>query len=150
MSDPLPESSWGETARRIATEFDERLGSPAEEIVTFESSHRAIAVGIALAGSCAQLPIGKLLDDAVGPRSRCRRPGGAPDDGSRVGEEALRELARVHRVIVLGLTRCVNRVYLLRGTGNKLYALHGLGAERMQEELRADMDAIVTRLAAAD
>lgn len=146
MSDPLLDSSWGETARRIASEFDERLGSPAKEIVTFESSQRAIAVGIAMAGSCARLPIGKLLDDAVSARGGIAVRGCGQESEMIARDGALREVARVHRVIVLGLTRCVNRVYLLRGAGNKLYALHGLGAEDMQDELRADMDAIAERL----
>lgn len=63
---------------------------------------------------------------------------------------ALREVARVHRVIVLGILRCVNCVYLLQGPGQKLYAVHGVGAEGMQDELRADMDAIAARLAAVE
>ncbi len=149
MSDRSTESTWGETARRIASEFDERLGSPAAEIVTFESSQRAIAVGIVLAGTCARLPMAKLLGVAAKQR-RSRGRGRIRVTQVRRKAAALREVARVHRVIVLGIVRCVNCVYLLQGSGQKLYALHGVGAEDMQDELRADMDAIAARLAAAE
>jgi len=147
MSDRSIDSTWGETARRIASEFDARLGSPASEIVTFESAQRAIAVSIVLAGACARLPIGKLLGGKTRPRKTRAARGTAPASRARQKAGTLREVARVHRVIVLGLLRCVNRVYLLQGAGNKLYALHGGGAEEMQDELRADMDAIAARLA---
>ncbi len=150
MSDRSIDFTWGGTVRRIANEFDERLGSPASEIVTFESAQRAIAVGIVLPGSYARLPVSLLLGAKTkrGP-SRARREK-APAARVRRKTGAWRELARVHRVIVLGAVRCVNRVYLLHGVGNKLYAVHGVGAEEVQDELRADMDAIAARLSGTE
>ncbi len=146
MSDRSIDFTWGETVRRIANEFDERLGSPASEIVTFESVQRAIAVGIVMPGSYARLPVSLLVGaKPKGGSARTRREK-AQRIQARRETGAWRELARVHRVIVLGAVRCVNRVYLLHGVGNKLYAVHGVGAEDVQDELRADMDAIAERL----
>jgi len=151
MSDSILNASWRDTARRLASEFDERLGSPAAEIVTFEATQRAIAVGIALAGACARLPIGRLLES----NSREMPLRGAFDRRiasavTPTTEAAVREFARIHRVIVVGVTRCVNRVYVLRGSGDKMYALHGVGSEEVEADLLADMDAIAARLAETD
>jgi|GEM_PF-2606921 hypothetical protein len=147
MSDPILHFSWGETARRLAVEFDARLGSPAAEIVTFEATRRAIAVGVAMPGACARLPIGRLLEGGGAGRSPRVLERRAGDDFVACGRErSCRELARIDRVIVLGFTRCVNRVYVLQGAGDKMYAVHGLGAESVEAELVADMDAIASRL----
>lgn len=150
MNNAGGELSWGQTAWRLASEFDQGLGARAEEIVTFEGPNRAIAVGITrpnrdpLLANANRAPAGAVrLRGRFGGAARGRKSAAAFAPGLRSG---FRELARIRRVIVIGQMRCVNLVQVVRGASNQVYALHGVSSELAASALRADMDAVISGL----
>jgi hypothetical protein len=132
------------TARRLAVEFDQRLGTHADEFIAFEAPGRAIAIGITMPPALLR------TEDAVRLGWIPPAADDAPAKSGRFdpvpGADRLREVVTIERKIVLGGTSCLNLVQLLRRESGESYAVHGVASTSAESALRADMAAVVARI----
>lgn len=144
MSDRGKTCFWMQTARRFAVEFDQRLGTHADEFIAFEAPGRAIAIGITMPP--ALLPAKDAVRFGWIPPAADDEPADSADLDTPPGTDRLREVVTIERKIVLGGTPCLNLVQLLRRESGESYAVHGVASTSAESELRADMAAVVARL----
>lgn len=123
--------------------FEERFGSGDGEIVTFESSNRAVAIAVTLADQ--ELLTAELSEAAWRGGDMIKRGDPSADSWGQF-EVGFEELGKREREVIVGDRRCVSVLHVLRCPSQRIYAIHGIGTEEATEALRADVTAIVMSL----